>query len=523
MDLDTANVLTQNRVSQATSRLPQEVNAAGRHGQEAQPAASCWSLSLYSPNGTYDSQFLNNYATINVRDALLRVPGVAQVDLFGGAEYGMRVWLRPDQLAKLGLTPADVIAAIKEQNIQAPAGQIGAAPSPPGQEFTYTVRAPGKLTTPEEFENILVRTTDDGRPGAASRTSAASSSAARTTSRSAASTASRPACWPSTCCPAPTSSQAAEGIYAALEELKKHVPRGRRLQDHLRHDARRRGVDRGDLHTLLEAVVLVILVVFVFLQSWRATLIPLLTVPVSLVGTFIFFPLLGFTVNTLSMFGLVLAIGIVVDDAIVVVEAVMHHIEHGLSPKDATVKAMEEVSGAVVGIALVLSAVFIPVAFIGGLTGSHLPAVRADDRDLGAALGLQRAVAVSPALCAMLLKPATPARRRACSAASSRLQPRVRPHDRPATSRCASILARRAVLALVAIAVVGRRRRRARQARCPHGFVPDEDQGIFLVNVQLPNASSLERTDTVVRAGRGDPGARPRASTPTTRSAAWAC
>ncbi len=494
MNLDTANVLTQNRVSQATSRLPQEVNQQGVTVKKLNPSILLV-LSLYSPKGTFDSLFLNNYATINVRDAILRVPGVAQVDLYGGAEYGMRVWLRPDKLAKLGLTPSDVISAIKEQNIQAPAGQIGAAPSPPGQEYTYTVRAPGKLSTPEEFENILVRTTDTGAQvrikdvGRVDLGGENYKSFARLDGKPAGVLAVY-------LLPGANQLQAAEGIYAQIEELSKSFPED--VAYKITYDTTPAVVAsiEGILHTLFEAVVLVILVVFIFLQSWRATLIPLLTVPVSLVGTFIFFPMLGFTVNTLSMFGLVLAIGIVVDDAIVVVEAVMHHIEHGLSPRDATVKAMDEVSGAVIGIALVLAAVFVPVAFVGGLTG-RLYQQFALTIAISVLLSAFSALSLAPALCSMLLKPAAPG-------GSGGLLGRFfsgfnRGFDRTTKGyvSMASIFTRRAVLALVAIAgvavgsgILGK--------SLPAGFVPDEDQGIFLINVQLPNASSLERTDKVV-------------------------
>ena len=494
MNLDTANVLTQNRVSQATSRLPQEVNQQGVTVKKLNPSILLV-LSLYSPKGTFDSLFLNNYATINVRDAILRVPGVAQVDLYGGAEYGMRVWLRPDKLAKLGLTPSDVIAAIKEQNIQAPAGQIGAAPSPPGQEYTYTVRAPGKLSTPQEFENILVRTTDTGAQvrikdvGRVDLGGENYKSFARLDGKPAGVLAVY-------LLPGANQLQAAEGIYAQIEELSKSFPED--VAYKITYDTTPAVVAsiEGILHTLFEAVVLVILVVFIFLQSWRATLIPLLTVPVSLVGTFIFFPMLGFTVNTLSMFGLVLAIGIVVDDAIVVVEAVMHHIEHGMSPKDATVKAMDEVSGAVIGIALVLAAVFVPVAFVGGLTG-RLYQQFALTIAISVLLSAFSALSLAPALCSMLLKPAAPG-------GSGGLLGRFfggfnRGFDRTTKSyvSMASIFTRRAVLALVAIAAVAVGSGMLGKS-LPAGFVPDEDQGIFLINVQLPNASSLERTDKVV-------------------------
>ncbi|MBI5507045.1 MAG: multidrug efflux RND transporter permease subunit [Deltaproteobacteria bacterium] len=494
MNLDTANVLTQNRVSQATSRLPQEVNQQGVTVKKLNPSILLV-LSLYSPGGTYDSLFLNNYATINVRDALLRVPGVAQADLYGGAEYGMRVWLRPDKLAKLGLTPSDVISAIKEQNIQAPAGQIGAAPSPPGQEFTYTVNAPGKLTTPEQFDDILVKTTDTGAQvrirdiGRVDLGGENYKSFARLDGKPAGVVAVY-------LLPGANQLAAAEGIYHLMEELSHSFPED--LAYRITYDttpAVEASIE-GILHTLFEAVVLVILVVFVFLQSWRATLIPLLTVPVSLVGTFIFFPLLGFSVNTLSMFGLVLAIGIVVDDAIVVVEAVMHHIEHGLAPKEATMKAMDEVTAPVIGIALVLAAVFVPVAFVGGLTG-RLYQQFALTIAISVLLSAFSALSLAPALSAMILKPVVPG-------GSKGLLGRFfgafnRGFDRTTTGyvSVASLLARRTLLALVAIAAVAATAGMLGKTLAA-GFVPDEDQGIFLINVQLPNAASLERTDKVV-------------------------
>jgi len=494
MNLDTANVLTQNRVSQATSRLPQEVNQQGVTVKKLNPSILLV-LSLYSPKGTYDSLFLNNYATINVRDALLRIPGVAQADLYGGAEYGMRVWLRPDKLAKLGLTPSDVLSAIKEQNIQAPAGQIGAAPSPPGQEFTYTVNAPGKLSTPEQFNDILVKTTDTGaqvRIGDIGRVDLGGEnykSFARLDGKAAGVVAVY-------LLPGANQLQAADGIYELMEELSHSFPED--LAYRITYDttpAVEASIE-GILETLFEAVVLVIVVVFVFLQSWRATLIPLLTVPVSLVGTFMFFPLLGFSVNTLSMFGLVLAIGIVVDDAIVVVEAVMHHIEQGLSPKEATVKAMDEVSAPVIGIALVLAAVFIPVAFVGGLTG-RLYQQFALTIAISVLLSAFSALSLAPALSSMILKPAV-------HGGSKGLLGRFfgafnRGFDRTTTGyvSVASVLTRRTVLALIAIAVVAGSSGVLGKSLAA-GFVPDEDQGIFLINVQLPNAASLERTDKVV-------------------------
>jgi hydrophobic/amphiphilic exporter-1 (mainly G- bacteria), HAE1 family len=496
MDLDIANVLVQNRVSQAQSRLPQEVIQQGVTVKKINPSILMM-VSLYSPKGTYDDKFLNNYAMINLRDAILRVKGVAQVDLWGGAEYGMRVWIDPDKLAKLGLTPADVYSAIKEQNIQAPAGQVGAAPSPPGQEFTYTVRAPGRFSTPEEFEKIIIRSSatggqvtiaDVGRVELGSenykafgRLNGAPSSILAVF-----------------LLPGANQIQAAEGIYKNLDEQKKFFPQD--VDYTIVYDTTPAVVASIEeiTKTLEEAIILVLLVVFIFLQNWRATLIPMLTVPVSLLGTFIFFPFIGFTVNTLSMFGLVLAIGIVVDDAIVVVEAVMHHIEHGLSPKDATIKAMAEVGGAVVGIAMILSAVFIPVAFLGGLTGMMYKQF-ALTIAISVLISAFNALSLSPALAAMFLKPAPP------QGAKKNLLAKFfglfnKGFDKT-TNGYVSVtgrLARKAafsvvfVLGVIAVSwLLGK--------TVPGGFVPDEDQGILLVNIKLPNASSLQRTDEVCR------------------------
>ncbi len=390
MDLDTANTLTQNRVAQAQSRLAQEVIAQGVTVKKVNPSI-LMVVSVYSPGGTYDDLFLNNYAVLNVKDALLRVPGISQVDLAGGAEYGMRIWLQPDKLAKLALTPADVISAIKEQNVQAPAGQIGGAPSPADQEFTFTVRAPGRLSSPEEFGEILVRSTDDGRQVRVKDVARIELGAEfyKSFGRYNGKPAGVLLLY---MLPGANQIESAHGIYQALEELKKFFPAD--VDFAITYDstpAVEASIEEI-VHTLFEAVILVVLVVFIFLQNARATLIPLLAVPVSLIGTFALFPALGFSINTLSMFGMVLAIGIVVDDAIVVVEAVMHHIEHGKSPREATEQAMKEVSGPIVGVSLVMAAVFIPGGLHRRPDRPALPAVRPHHRGVRADLRVQRAV-----------------------------------------------------------------------------------------------------------------------------------
>ena len=493
MDVDTANVLTQNRVSQAQARLPQEVLQQGVTVKKINPSILLVT-SIYSPNDTYDALFLNNYAMINVRDAILRVPGVAQVDLYGGAEYGMRIWLDPNRLAKLGLTPSDVVSAIKEQNLQAPSGQIGAAPSPPGQQFTYTVQAPGRLVSPEEFGEIIVRGTPTGevvRIKDVGRVELGSENY-----RSFGRMNGKPSAVLTVfLLPGANQLQSAEGIYHTLEEVKKFFPPD--VDYKIVYDTT--PAVEASIHeiykTLFEAVILVTLVVLIFLQNFRATFIPLLTVPVSLIGTFLFFPLFGFSINTLTLFGLVLAIGIVVDDAIVVVEAVMHHIEHGMAPKEATRKAMREVSGAVVGIGLVLTSVFIPVALLGGLTG-RLYQQFALTIAIAVVLSVFNALSLSPALAAMLLRPASPSKgvlgkfyggfNRGFDASTKGYVSVSRLFVRRAILCIAALL-----FALAGTGLFGK--------VLPTGFVPDEDQGIFMVNVQLPPASSLERTDGVLR------------------------
>jgi HAE1 family hydrophobic/amphiphilic exporter-1 len=493
VDQDTANVLTQNRVSSAQARLPQEVNAQGVTVKKQSPSILML-ISLFSPGGGYDANFLINYASINLRDQILRIPGIAQVDLFGGTDYGLRIWLRPDKLAKLGLTPSDVIAAVKEQNLQAPAGRIGQAPTPADQAFTYTVSAPGRLVTAEEFENIIIREAATGTPvrvrdvGRAELGSQDYNSFGRLNGKPSGAMAVY-------LLPGANQLKAAETIYKTMATAKGLFPPD--LDYTIVYDTT--PAVQASIHeivkTFVEALILVTLVVFIFLQNLRATIIPLLTVPVSIVGTFIFFPLLGFSVNTLSMFGLVLAIGIVVDDAIVVVEAVMHHIEQGMAPREATVQAMKEVSAPVIGIALILSAVFVPVAFLGGLTGQMYQQF-ALTIAISVLLSAFSALSLSPALAAMLLKPARAPR--GPLGVFFRGFNRVFDTATKGYVGVARLLIRRAVLTILIVGVVvvgvgllGR--------ALPAGFIPDEDQGLFGVNVQLPAAASLERTSAVLR------------------------
>jgi HAE1 family hydrophobic/amphiphilic exporter-1 len=489
---DTSNVLTQNRVGIAQARLPQEVTAQGVTVKKQSPSI-LMVISLYSPNASYDANFLTNYITINLKDQILRIRGVAQVDLFGGSDYSMRIWLRPDRLARLALTPSDVISAIREQNLQAPAGQVGMAPSPKDQEFTYTVRAPGRLVNPEEFENIILRQTETGAQirikdiGRAELGAENYKSFGRLDGQSAGIMAVY-------LLPGANQLEAAHAIYDAMKNAKTLFPPD--LDYKIVYDttpAVEASIE-GIVHTFFEAVVLVTLVVFIFLQNLRATIIPLLTVPVSLIGTFIFFPALGFSLNTLSMFGLVLAIGIVVDDAIVVVEAVMHHIEHGMSPRDATIQAMKEVSAPVVGIALILSAVFIPVAFLGGLTGRMYQQF-ALTIAISVLLSAFNALSLSPALCALFLKAPKPRR----GLLGKFFGGFNRGFDRVTKGYVSGsrLLVRHAWFTIVIVAVVAVGAGLFGGA-LPAGFVPEEDQGVFSINVQLPPGSSLELTSGVL-------------------------
>jgi HAE1 family hydrophobic/amphiphilic exporter-1 len=492
-DQDTANVLTQNRVSSAQARLPQEVIQQGVTVKKQSPSI-LMVISLYSPKDSYDANFLINYCGINLRDQLLRIPGIAQVDLFGGTDYGMRIWFQPDKLAKLGLTPSDVISAVKEQNLQAPAGKVGAAPTPKDQLFTNTVSAPGRLVTTEEFENIIVRQSAAGEVvrikdiGRAELGSQDYNSFGRLNGKPGGAMAVY-------LLPGANQLKAAETIYETMEHAKTLFPSDMDYKIVYDTTPAVEASIHEILKTFVEALILVTLVVFIFLQNIRATIIPLITIPVSLVGTFIFFPMLGFSLNTLSMFGLVLAIGIVVDDAIVVVEAVIHHLEHGMAPREATLKAMEEVSAPVIGIALILSAVFIPVALLGGLVGSMYKQF-ALTIAISVLLSAFNALSLTPALCAMLLKAPKPMR--GPLGAFFRGFNKVFEVSTAGYVSTARLLVRRSFLTIVLVAGVALGAGLFGKVLSA-GFIPDEDQGIFGVNVQLPPGASLERTSTVLK------------------------
>jgi HAE1 family hydrophobic/amphiphilic exporter-1 len=486
-------VNVQNRTALATPRLPESVTREGVSVKRSSPDI-LMVIGLYSPNATYDAVFLSNYATINMIDAIARVKGVGDVRNFTAQDYAMRLWIDPDRLASLGLTPADVIAAVREQNVQAAAGLVGAEPAKKGQEFQYNVVASGLLQEPKEFEEIIVRSNSDGSQVKVKDVARIEMGAQ--IYKSTASVGGAPAAALGIyLAPGANALATADAIKQQLAEMEQRFPPDMKQRITLDSTLPIKASMESIVHTLFEAVVLVILVVFIFLQSFRATLIPMLTVPVALLGTFMVFPMLGFSVNTLTLFGLVLAIGIVVDDAIVVVEAVMHHLEHGSTPVEATKRAMKEVSGPVIAIALILCAVFVPVAFMPGLTGTLYQqfAITIAASVIFSAIN---ALTLSPALAAMLLRPPSPQRgllggffrlfNQAFDAVTSRYTGVV------------GFLVRRSARAMLIIVAsvagiffLGQ--------KVPGGFIPDEDKGYFFISAELPDASSLQRSQEVAK------------------------
>src|SRR5580658_9952858 len=490
-DPNTDLMLTQMRQTQAASQLPTDVVNYGVTVQKT-VTAPLMLVTLYSPNGTYDARFLANYAYINLADQINRSYGIGSVQVFGAGQYAMRLWVKPDRLAKLAITVPEVVSAIQSQNTVNPAGQVGSEPVPKGQAFTYTVRAQGRMTSPEEFENIVVRESSSGavvRVKDVARVELGAQTynmVSRLDGKGAAIVAAYQL-------PGSNAVQAANEIRKLMAEIKTRLPKDMDYAISLDTTEAVSAGMKEIVLTLVIAIGLVLIVVFLFLQGWRATLIPLLAVPVSLVGTFMFFPLFGFSINTLSLFGLVLAIGLVVDDAIVVVEAVERHIDEGLTPRAAALKAMEEISGPVIGIALVLSAVFVPTAFIPGITG-RLYQQFAVTIALSVVLSAFNALTLSPALSALLLKPKKPSRgllrrffdwfNRVFGAATDRY------------IAISGALIRKSAVAL-AMLVVFALAAGFFGARIPTSFLPDEDQGYFYINLQLPNSASLQRTEEV--------------------------
>ncbi len=494
-DVDLDQVQVQNRLSQATASLPAAVNNYGLVTQQT-VGIPLLVFAIRSPHGTWSPSFLANYIAINIEDELARVPGIGQVKLMGTSQYAMRVWVAPDKLAKLQLTIADLVNALSVQNVVNPAGTIGGEPAPPGQQFTYTVRAQGRLMTAEQFGDVIVRANPDGsfvRLKDVGRIDLGAENYAQQSFVNG-----KPAAavllYQN---PGSNALEAANQAKARMAELARRFPQDMQVALVLDTTVPVTEGAREIVKTLLEAIALVVLVVFIFLQSWRATLIPLLTIPVSLVGAFMFFPAVGFSINTLSLLGLVLAVGLVVDDAIVVVEAIESKIEQGRSPRDAAIEAMDEVSGALVGIALVLSAVFIPAGFMIGLTGS-LYRQFALTIAFSVLLSAFNALTLSPALGAMILRPRIARRRRGPLEFLFGLFNAGFERAQNGYVRICGLLVRKLGISLIILAgfvvLAG-----GLGNTLSRSFLPDEDQGYFMVNVQLPEAASLQRTMAVMK------------------------
>jgi len=492
-DPNTDLILTQMRVIQSSPQLPSDVANFGVTVQK-QLSAPLMLVALYSPTDSYDNTFLANYAYINILDQLTRIPGIASATVFGAGQYAMRYWVKPDQLAKLNITVGDIIQAVQSQNTVNPAGLVGAEPAPKGQDFTYSVRVQGRLTSPEEFGAIIIRANPDGSAVRLRDVARVELGAqvynliGRLNGKPAANIAIFQL-------PGSNALDCASGVKAAMARIKLSFPQGLDYQVALDTTQAVSEGMREISNTLWQAMLLVILVVFVFLQGWRPTLIPMLAVPVSLIGTFVLFPVFGFSVNTLSLFGLVLAIGLVVDDAIVVVEAVEHHIEEGMSPRNATIKAMEEVSGPVVAIAIILASVFIPTAFIPGITG-RLYQQFALTIAISVIISAFNALSLSPALCSILLRPKGESRGTMSrfygwfNRSFGRVQEGYVGFSRHLIQKSAISFIALGCFAVVAY-LLGR--------QLPTAFLPEEDQGYIYVALQLPNASSLQRTSEAAR------------------------
>ncbi len=492
-DPDMNTVFTQTRVASATPKLPEDVKRIGVTTQKSM-SSILMLLSVSSPNGTYNRDFLGNYSIINIQDQLARIKGVGRVQVLGSSDYSMRIWIKPDRLAKLGLSVPEIINAIRQQNVVAPGGKFGAEPAPPGTEFTYTVRLPEQLINEEEFEDIVIRTMPDGsqlrmKDIAEIKLGTENyNSLSRTNGKDAAAIAIYQS-------PGTNAVVLAEEITKAMDNMAQSFPEDLKYEISL--DATEpimAGIDEI-IETLIIALILVILVVFLFIQDWRATLIPTLAIPVSLIASFMFFPILDFTINSLSLLGLVLAIGIVVDDAIVVVEAVQVNIEKGMLPKAATSAAMREVTGPIIATTLVMVAVFVPVAAMAGITGS-LYQQFAITIAVSVVFSSINALSLSPALCSLFMKKPVESKGplgRFFKKFNTAFDRGTKSYGN-ATSGVAKKLTRGViylVITMVAAGIFGK--------LVPGGFLPEEDQGYYFVNVQLPNAASLQRTDAVVK------------------------
>ncbi|ELQ6281143.1 multidrug efflux RND transporter permease subunit SdeB [Serratia marcescens] len=500
-DPDQAQVQVQNRVAHAEARLPEDVRRQGITTQKQSPALTLV-VHLVSPSGKYDSLYLRNYATLKVKDELARLPGVGQVQIFGAGEYAMRIWLDPNKVAARGLTASDVVSAMQEQNVQVSAGQLGAEPMPTRSDYLLSINAQGRLQTEEEFGNIILKSGDNGeivRLRDVARIEMGSGSyalRAQLNNKDAVGIGIFQS-------PGANAIELSDAVRGKMAELATRFPDGMSWKSPYDPTVFVRDSIRAVVDTLLEAVILVVLVVILFLQTWRASIIPLLAVPISVVGTFAALYLLGFSLNTLSLFGLVLAIGIVVDDAIVVVENVERNIEEGLSPLAAAHQAMREVSGPIIAIAVVLCAVFVPMAFLSGVTGQFYKQF-AVTIAISTVISAINSLTLSPALAARLLKP-----HGAPKDLPSRLIDRLfgwlfRPFNRFFASGSqryqrgvSRVLGRRGavfVVYLLLLAAAG-----VMFKTVPGGFIPTQDKLYLIGGVKMPEGASLERTDAVIR------------------------
>jgi len=492
-DPDMNTVLTQNKVSAASAKLPSSVTKLGVTTQKSLPNILML-VALTSEDGRYDQDFLGNYALINIKDQLARVRGIGKVDVMGASDYSMRIWIKPDRISHLGLTVPEIINAINEQNIIVPGGKFGAEPAPAGTEFTYTVRLPERFNSPEAFEDIVVRTQSDGSQIKLGDVASVNlgvetyNMIPRMNGKTSAIIALYQA-------PGSNGLELATQIKEEMEVLSKNFPESIRYDVSLDTTKAIEAGIKDIVVTLIIALILVVLVVFIFIQDWRATLIPTLAIPVSLIGAFIFFPGLGFTINVLSLLGLVLAIGIVVDDAIVVVEAVQVNIAKGMNAKEATLDAMRKVTAPVIATTLVLVAVFIPVAGMAGITGL-LYQQFAITIVVSVLVSSVNALTLSPALCSLLLKEPKPYK----GPLGWFFGKFNKGMDKSTDSYMSytNIVSRKIKRGIVFIVIMtigagifG--------SMVPGGFIPEEDMGYFFVNVQLPNAASIQRSDAVTK------------------------
>ncbi len=500
-DPDQAQQLVQNRISQAEPRLPEEVRTLGVTTAKSSPDLTLV-VHLISPDGRYDVNYLRNYAVLNVKDRIARIPGVGQVQIFGGGDYSMRVWIDPQKAAERGLSASDIANAIRQQNVQAAAGVIGASPSVSGLDLQLSVNAQGRLQTPEDFANIVVKSGSEGEITRLGDVARVEMGAADYSLRSLLDNKQAVGMGVFQA-PGSNALQISENVHAAMADLKKTMPEG--VDFDIVYDTTQfvKASIESVIHTLLEAIILVVIVVILFLQTWRASIIPLVAVPVSIVGTFAVMYMFGFSINALSLFGLVLAIGIVVDDAIVVVENVERNIEQGLSPVEATYRAMQEVSGPIIAIALVLVAVFVPLAFITGLTGQFYRQF-ALTIAISTVISAFNSLTLSPALAALLLRGHDAPKDRLTRIMDKAFGWFFRGFNRffGASSNAygrgvGAILSRKSLVMGLYVVLLGVTFVLFRAV--PGGFVPAQDKQYLIGFAQLPDAATLDRSEDVIR------------------------